>query len=44
VQVAAVGRPHDIEAGRELIAARRSLTADQTEKIADTSLDVATLL
>ncbi|MBI4897191.1 MAG: FAD-dependent oxidoreductase [Actinobacteria bacterium] len=44
VQVAAVGRPHDIEAGRELIAARRSLTVGQIEMIADTSHDVATLL
>jgi 3-phenylpropionate/trans-cinnamate dioxygenase ferredoxin reductase component len=44
VQVAAVGRPHDIEAGRELIAARATLTRDALERIADTAHDVATLL
>lgn len=44
VQVAAVGRPHDIEVGRELIAGRRSLTAEAVESLADVAHDVATLL
>lgn len=43
VQVAAVGRPHDIEAGRELIANRRELTSEQVDLLSDVAHDVATL-
>lgn len=44
VQVAAVGRPHDIEAGRDLIATRRALPADVIERLADTAHDITALL
>ncbi|MBK5229579.1 MAG: FAD-dependent oxidoreductase [Thermoleophilia bacterium] len=37
VQVAAVGRPDDIETGRELIGARSRLAPDAIERIADTA-------
>ncbi|MFY9488950.1 MAG: FAD-dependent oxidoreductase [Solirubrobacterales bacterium] len=42
-QVAGVGRPHDIEVGRELIASRRALSSSMIDGIADVGRDVATL-
>jgi 3-phenylpropionate/trans-cinnamate dioxygenase ferredoxin reductase subunit len=42
-QVAAVGRSHDIEVGRKLIAERRELTDDQLDSIANVEYDVACL-
>lgn len=42
-QVAAVGRPHDIEAGRRLLTDRRALNPDQIAAIADLDFDVASL-
>ncbi|MFY9468968.1 MAG: FAD-dependent oxidoreductase [Solirubrobacterales bacterium] len=44
VQVAAVGRAHDIEAGRTLIATRRSLPGPVLDSIADVGHDVASLI
>lgn len=44
VQVAAVGRPHDIGVGRELIAARRELSIEAIERVADTAHDLASLV
>jgi 3-phenylpropionate/trans-cinnamate dioxygenase ferredoxin reductase subunit len=42
-QVAAVGRSHDIEVGKKLIAERREIPADQLESIANVEFDVACL-
>ncbi len=42
-QVAAVGRAHDIEAGRKLLAERRELTSEQLDSIANVEFDVACL-
>lgn len=42
-QVAAVGRPHDIEAGRRLLTDRRALNPEQIAAIADLGFDVAAL-
>lgn len=42
-QVAAVGRAHDIEAGRRLLAQRRELSEDQLAAIGDVGFDVASL-
>lgn len=44
VQVAAVGRPHDIGVGRELIASRRVLSSGAIESIADGAHDLAALV
>lgn len=43
-QVAAVGRPDDIETGRKLLAARKELTAEQLDSIALDSADPAGLI
>ncbi|MGK2877334.1 MAG: NAD(P)/FAD-dependent oxidoreductase [Solirubrobacterales bacterium] len=42
-QVAAVGRAHDIEVGKRLIAERRAIPAAQLESIANVEFDVASL-
>ena len=42
-QVAAVGRPHDIEVGKKLIAERRELPSDQLESLSNVEFDVACL-
>ncbi|MGH2959274.1 MAG: oxidoreductase C-terminal domain-containing protein, partial [Solirubrobacterales bacterium] len=42
-QVAAVGRAHDIEVGKKLIAERRELPSDQLESLGNVEFDVACL-
>lgn len=42
-QVAAVGRAHDIEVGKKLIAERREIPADQLESLGNVEFDVACL-
>jgi 3-phenylpropionate/trans-cinnamate dioxygenase ferredoxin reductase subunit len=43
-QVASVGRPHDLEVGRDLIARGIELPAESIDAISDTSRDVSTLV
>jgi hypothetical protein len=42
-QVATVGRSHDLEVAKSLIASRTRLTAEQLESIANVEFDVACL-